>query len=138
MKSVYKNIDVLSSLNNANTQQEKIENVIKFLENEYEYNFDNSEWKCNAKNQFIKKILSLKQLFKELNIKINAVNETLVIINKIQELSRQIENLEKKNELLKNSLNPSDKLEIVQNNKTIEQYLEHIMQLENKIETFGW
>ena len=64
--------------------------------------------------------------------------ETLNIIKKIQELSKQIEELESENEMLKNSLSQSDKFKIIQNNNIIEGNREYIEQLKANITVIGW
>ncbi len=138
MKNEYKNINVLISNNNINIQQEKIKNIISFLESQYEFDLDYSKWKCGTKDKFIEKINDLKNLLSNLNKKMDVSKETLNIIKKIQELSKQIEELESENEMLKNSLSQSDKFKIIQNNNIIEGNREYIEQLKANITVIGW
>lgn len=138
MKNQYKNVDILLSMNNIQMQQEKIKNIILSLENQYEFDLDYTKWKCSAKDQFIKVIVYLKKLLINLDEKMNSAKKALDMINKIQIIVKEIENLERENEMLKNSMNPNDILKISQNNIIIEGNREYIERLENNITTLGW
>lgn len=138
MKDKYKNINVLLNINNIEIQQEKIKNVILLLEKQYEFDLDFSKWKCSTRDILIQKVVYLKDLLLRINKKMDYAKRTLNMIEKIQEISRQIKRLEQENEMLKNSINPNDKLKILQNNDIIESNREYIEQLENDITTLGW
>lgn len=138
MKDKYKNINVLQSVNNIQTQQEKIKNLILLLEKQYEFDLDYSKWKCGTRDIFMQKIVYLKNLLLKLDKKMDCATKTLNIIEKIQNISKQIQSLEQENEMLRNSINPTDKLKILQNNNIIEGNREYIEQLEKNIMNLGW
>ena len=134
----YKNVNVLQSVNNIQLQQEKVKNLILLLEKQYEFDLDYSKWKCSTRDIVIQKIAYLKNLLLKLDEKMDNAIKTLNIIEKIQNISRKIDNLEQENKMLKNSMEPNDKLKILQNNETIEGNREYIEQLEKNIKVLGW
>ena len=125
-------VDILKSQYDINKVYDNVSIVKNSIETNVLYELDYSRWNCSAKNRLKNHLVKLNLEMTEFQKKLKEAEDSLLEIKKIDNLNDQIEMLEKENENLQLSLNPTDKLKITENNNKIEEMKIEIKKIENQ------
>ena len=125
-------VDILKSQYEINKIYDNVSIVKNSVETNVLYELDYSRWNCSAKNKLKSYLNSLNLEMSEFQKKLKDAENSLLEIKKIDNFNDQIKMLEKENENLQLSLNPTDKLKIMENNQKIEEFRIEIKKIENQ------
>ncbi len=128
----YKNIDILKSKTNISTLKQQIFDSERFISNTY-FQEINNNWKSKSRHNFQNNLTLFINELKEFDKLMSETTITLDDIQKIQQLQRDNEILLSENKMLENSLNPADRIKVLNNNEIIKNNTTIINNLETKI-----